>query len=245
MDDEILINLNSENAFRLNGSYLSNVVFNTPSLLKREDEIVYSKITVLNCQIPVSFYIINYSNNILSYTVASVPYSITITVGNYTGNNLITELQTKFNANGHSMTITLNSLNGILTFSNSSFNFTFLVSSSCYSVLGFVDDLTSSSFSLTLTYPLNLLGQKKIKIVSKNLATKNYDSGVGSVLASIPITNSSFGLILWENTTGFSNILQPNVINTIDISLLDENNNYLNFNNQNWLITLRLSNVRK
>jgi hypothetical protein len=38
----------------------------------------------------------------------------------------ITELQTQFLLNGHTFIITLNTINGILTFSTTSLNFTFL-----------------------------------------------------------------------------------------------------------------------
>jgi hypothetical protein len=38
-----------------------------------------------------------------------------------------------------------------------------------------------------------------------------------------------------------TNILQARTLNTIDISLVDENSNYLDFNNCDWSMTLCLS----
>ena len=38
-----------------------------------------------------------------------------------------------------------------------------------------------------------------------------------------------------------TNILQARTLNTIDISLVDENNNFLDFNNCDWSMTITLS----
>ena len=60
-----LINLNSEDAtFKYNSTFLSNVAFSFPSILKDENNILYVEGGILNCQIPQSFYGLNYSNNI-------------------------------------------------------------------------------------------------------------------------------------------------------------------------------------
>ena len=83
IEDSVIINLNSNNASSLNGTFLSNLVWTTNGVLKDESNIMYCTISVANAQIPVSFYSVNYTNNVLNYTIASADYSITITVGNY------------------------------------------------------------------------------------------------------------------------------------------------------------------
>jgi len=160
IEDSIIINLNSADANSLNDSFLSNLEWNTNGILKDESNILYCTISVLNCQIPVSFYIVNYTNNILNYQIASVDYSITITVGNYSTKPFINELTTRFLANGHTFTITLNGINGYLTFSMPSTNFTFLSTSTSNSLIGFVTDTTSVSNTLTMPFPMSLLGIK-------------------------------------------------------------------------------------
>ena len=65
--DNRIITLNSQDGEKLNGTYLSNIHFNFSGLLKEDPNLIRSYITVLNAQIPVSFYIIDETNNILNY----------------------------------------------------------------------------------------------------------------------------------------------------------------------------------
>ena len=240
IEDSVIINLNSNNAQSLNDTFLSNLVWQTNGVLKDEPNIMYCTISVANVQIPVSFYSVNYTNNILNYTIASIDYSITITVGNYNSDTFITELQTQFLLNGHTFIITLNTINGILTFSTVSLNFTFLSTSTCKSLLGFTTNSTSTSFSLQMSYPLNLLGIKKLKLCSHLLTTSNLDPTAGNLLFAIPNKVPAYEMIAWENTSNIVSILKVKQIDVIDIQILDENDAFINFNNQPCLITLRL-----
>ena len=71
--DNILITLNSASANLLNSTLKSSVSFNFIGLLKEDDDIVRIYISVINAQIPMSFYVITSSNN---YYVASSGYDI-------------------------------------------------------------------------------------------------------------------------------------------------------------------------
>jgi len=242
LDDSILINLNSQNGLLLNGTYLSNILFSVNGILKQDDSLIYSKISLLSAQIPVSWTTINLTNNTLYYTISSVNFSITISTGNYSGYTLITELQSLFLANGHNFSINININTGILTFTNAITNFTFLSSSTAKEIIGFSSNLTSSSLTLTMPFPSNTLGIKQIKIISKALPVSNYDSSQSSVLAVIPVDSTS--MINYVNHTGIGHILKTHHLTTMDIQMVDENNNYINFNNINWSMTLVLSNFR-
>jgi hypothetical protein len=55
---------------------------------------------VLNAQFPVSFYIIDDTNNILNYTDGITKNDITISIGNYNGNQMVTALNAGFTTNG-------------------------------------------------------------------------------------------------------------------------------------------------
>ena len=74
--DNRIITLNSQDGDKLNGTYLSNIHFNFSGLLKDEKNLIRSYITVLNAQIPVSFYIIDETNNIFNYIDDSVNKTI-------------------------------------------------------------------------------------------------------------------------------------------------------------------------
>ena len=172
-----LVNINSADALiKNNGTYNSDVVFKFPGLVKPEQHITSVQFQLLNAQLPVSFYNINYTNNTLNYQISSINYTITASPGNYNINSLATQLIAKFLTNGHTFTITINKQNGIITLATPATNFILQVSS-MFSVLGLLlSNHISSSFSLTADYPLNLLGITKIKIQSVNLNICNADS---------------------------------------------------------------------
>ncbi|NBW11831.1 MAG: hypothetical protein EBR82_27745 [Caulobacteraceae bacterium] len=95
-----LITLNSDYGLRLNGNYLSSMVFNFTGLLKQDSTIISSNVCAINAQFPVSFYIINETNNTLFYTLDETTFkSISIPAANYTANSLFTAMITAFNAN--------------------------------------------------------------------------------------------------------------------------------------------------
>ena len=240
--DSKLVNINSSNAFvKNNGTYNSDVLFKFPGLIKPEQHITSIQFQLVDAQIPVSFYNINYTNNTLNYQISSVNYSITASVGNYNFNTLATELISKFLANGHVFTISINKQNGIITLATPATNFILQVSS-MFSVLGlFLSNHTSSSFSQSADYPLNLLGITKIKIQSTNLNTYNVDSsanGFSNNIGLIPVDQPSFGLIIYENKSSSKFVLRDNRVDEIDIQLVDQNNSLINFNNIDWNLTI-------
>lgn len=248
--DMRFINLNSSNAVQNNGTFLSDVRFNFQSVFQEQDNIDYVTVGVLNAQIPVSFYTINYTNDTIRLIYGGNTYNIAITRGNYNGNSLITELVRQFSLVGFTMGIEISRITGIMTFTSlNSISFSF-GSSSLYSILGFVNGVTynSATSQIIAPYPLNLLGIKRLRINSSALSTNTYDSvtmGVSSNLASIPVNVASFGLIDYVNNSNAFPILSANNVTYIDIQIVDENNNLINFNGINWTITLQLNIFRK
>ena len=244
-----LININSANALiKNNGTYNSDVVFKFPGLVKPEQHISSVQFQLVDVVLPVSFYNINYTNNTLSYQISSVNYTITATPGNYNFNSLASQMISKFLANGHTFTITINKQTGIIFLATPATNFILQVSS-MFSVLGLLlSNHTSSSFSLTADYPLNLLGITKIKIQSINLNTYNVDSsnnGNSNNIGLIPVDQPSFGLIVYENKSSSKFLLRDNRVDEIDLQLLDQNNNLINFNNLDWSLTILIETIRE
>jgi hypothetical protein len=107
--------LSSNHGRTLNGSYLSNVVFDFKSILTDDEDIIQTQISLDNAQIPVSFYTINYTNNILAYRANGVYGTITIPVGNYNFNSLSRKIEVLFNALTIPITITIDKVTGIIT----------------------------------------------------------------------------------------------------------------------------------
>jgi hypothetical protein len=223
------------------------VIFRLPGLLKKESDIKHVQYQIVDSQIPVSFYNVNYTNNVLNYQISSVNYSITASPGNYSFTSLATNLISQFLTNGHVFTISINKNNGIVTFFSAT-NFTFLLGSSMFSILGLDATTSSTSFHLTCVYPFNILGVTKIKIVSQFFNSYNIDSannGLSNNLALIPIDQPSFGLVVYENKSNSKYTLRTDTLDEIDIQIFDQNNNLINFNNIDWQITILMEITRE
>lgn len=243
-EDIRLINLYSQSASTyLNGTLKSNVSFNFKNILRDEPDIIYSTIGVVNAQIPVSYYTINEYNDVLATGLGNV----SITRGNYNASTLRTELQTRLIAVGITgMVVTINSSTGRLVFT-ASIPFSFLPSSS-FDILGF-DNTTYTSVANVINAPylLNLLGIQQLRISSNALACSNSNStqmGESNLIAVIQSTAPPFGMILYANQTSYS-VLRSKNISLIDIQILDEDGNFVDFNNIDWTISLQLTLFRK
>lgn len=245
--DSRLISLNSSDALlKNNGTFLSDVIFRLPGLLKKESDIRHVQYQVVDSQIPVSFYNVNYTNNVLNYQIASTNYSISADVGNYSFTSLATNLISKFLTNGHIFTITINKQNGIVTFSTTATNFIFQ-SGSIFNILGLTGSKNSTSFNLICDFPFNVLGITKIKIVSQLFNSYNIDSannGLSNNLALIPVDQPSFGLIVYENKSNSKYTLRTETLDEIDLQFYDQNNNLINFNNIDWQLTILMEITR-
>ena len=254
--DTKIISLNTESAGLKNGSYLSSVSFNLQGLLKDEPDIIHRQITLQNAQLPVSFYIVNYTNKTFVIKFGATDYTITIPVGNYNANTLITAIQSAIlTATTNVVSVAISKISGIFTFT-SSLAFTLRSSLSTFTmrtILGLDrTDLVATfttSYNATLPYPCNLLGTKLIQVNSPVISGNNYSSnlnGQTTLLATIPVQAPSFGLILYFDTGDTRVSFNNNNLDGIDIDIIDaETGQYINFNNCNWTMTLLLHITRK
>jgi hypothetical protein len=237
-DETILINLNSKDAIKNNGSFLSDVYFNFKNIIKDMDDVLEIQVTVSNAQIPYSFYNVNVYNNVLAGTYNATPFTLTLTRGNYNATNLISEIQTQFtNAGITGTTITISNITGTLQITVSSGTLILTSNgSTIYKVLGLENGIDYTA-PFTAPYPLNLLGTLRLRICSYELITYNLDSTNMTslnVLATVPIEAPTFGVILYDNITNIKTRLNNNQLDGFDILILDDDNNPINFNNVNW-----------
>jgi len=249
-----LITLNTRYATKINGTALSSVEFPFKGILKEEDNIVSANICVMNAQLAVSWYTINSSNNQFRYD----SNWITIPNGNYNANSLITVLTSLMNAviPASVTSIVLSSSTGRLTFTfvaSRSLNFPTTFSTGGtgnfnYLIMGATSGSTLTGTSITLPYPLNLLGINRLAIRSSRLLIGSYNSfdmGAGINLATIPIDQPPWGLVNYSNQTDLNKaVLNVKYIDIIDIQIADENNVLIDFNNTNWTMTLVLEVIR-
>ena len=199
-------------------------------------------LSVVSCLIPYSFYNINSSNNILQYSFDAITIStLTIPIGNYNVNNLLTVLKNNISSG---FTITYDSIKNKFTFSHTTTNFMFMSSSTCLQILGFTPSVTVSSLSLSLTSIncVNVYNIKNIQ-VNSNLITYNINKLQKNnycILCSVPITCTPFSLIEYINRTNFKTNLFLNRISNIKIKLTDDNGNLIDLNGCHYSITLQL-----
>lgn len=243
-----IITLNSKYGIQLNGTYKSNLLFNFQKILSDREHILKSYITVVNAQIPYSFYVITDLNNKLTISgLGIVTKTIYITKGNYNANSFITELKSKFADQGIIFNyITFDRNTGILSFESSIFiNYYFTSDSTLLNVLGTTSDIISTGIFYTCLYPLNLLGVNKLSIVSEKLSVLSVSSNnfsYSNILVTIPCDIAPYSLISYTSQSEQNkNLLTVRYINEIDIQIVDENNNFINMNNLDWTMTLVLS----
>lgn len=248
-----LIVLNSKNGIQRNSTYLSDMLFNFQNILSDDDTIISSNISVMNAQIPVSFYIINETNYYLQIESSS-PFKRTgmeIPFGNYNANTLVSYINSKLLADGNTIVVSFNSVNGKLVFTGGG-GVTVSTDTTDLAIRDIIGWRTTSYVSgsspLTMPYPLNLLGVKKISIKSQLLGITSFDSGTNQniCLTTIPNNNAPFTMINYSNQTNLNkSLIRVRKIDAIDIIIEDENGNKINFNGVDWTITLVLENIRK
>lgn len=256
--DKRIINLYSANGTLFNGNLNSRVQFQFTDMLHDKD-LAFAEIGVINAEIPVSFYVINEYNNTLTveYQLPLEPLTttttLTMTKGNYTATNFITTFLTLLEQVTSITTpietavfITLDRNTGRLLIS---IDATFLASlafrgGSMFSIMGFVADFVVSGTATSPPNPINLLGINKISIKSDRIATYNYDSavqGFSNTLTTIEVDSPPYGIILYKNTSLVYNILRVRDLDIFTIELTDEKGNPIDFNGQEWSITLGLN----
>ena len=239
INDSRQIHLNTNGATKNNSSFNSDVLFNIPNLIKKQNYILYNTIRIIHCEIPFSFYIINEYNNLLALSTGN----ISITYGNYNANSFMTALSLLLPTN---MTITLNSSNGKFTLNYNS-SFSILPTSTIHKIMGFSKKTTYSSTSnkIILPYPANFLGTNNVYIKSPNLILDNYNTSTKDyiTLSNIPVNVPPFGIIQYLNQTGSKNLVKNIQMNNLEIQITDDDNNLIDFNNLEWSITIEIESI--
>ena len=243
-----IINLSSQNGIKNNAELNSDVLFTFRNIYSRQNEEDKVFISVLNAQIPYSFYNINIYNNVLNMTVDGVSKILNLTKTNYNSSTLISEITAQLALQSVTdIAITYSGTTGKLTFTKTSGTFSINGSSTISKVLGFIEGTTYNSVAQVITAPnpLNLLGILKIKIQSHALNTISFDSAGGNtnknILAVLPIEVGNFGLIQYDNLSNLEIPLNVKMINAIDIQLYGDDGNLINFNGIDWSISLVLN----
>ena len=204
-----------------------------------------------------SFYNINQYNNTWFYDAGGPELFITIPVGQYNVTQLITAIEGEFLSDGLVVNVTedtlthkfeiqmsANPLRIYKTRPNGELN-------PIHRVVGFRDDLTATPL-LSYTCPAlhDLTGVRTVNVTSETLAgghgvTSRNTGNKLALLDTIPIT-VAFGQAQSHDPTDlqldsidYDQVLSNNM-STVDITLRDADNNVLNSNGLNFVLTLKL-----
>ena len=192
-----------------------------------------------------SLYNVNEYNSRLSLTVNGTTYINTFPYGNYNSSTLATAFASLFSASGFS--ITFNRLTNAFTIVHTTYTFTLNSGSSIGQVMGFSNSTSYASTlkSLVLPFCCNFNGFQNLNIHLTNLATQNFDSYnacFSTIVQSVPIIPNCTTINFMKQFE-YQFPIYTNNIDYIEIALLDDRENELNFMNGQWNMTLCFSSV--
>ena len=248
VEETLQIYLNSKYANRYNSSTSDIDFYFSPFQIPSQYHI---HLSVQSAQIPYSFYNVNIRNNTLNFYVNNQQpmISTSVPIGNYTVTTLVSTLNSLLAS--YNFTVTYLPITNKISFTNPN-SFTFDGSSAIFPIIGFYSTgslvpINNSPYNLTSNAVVNLQTQQCINICT-NFGTSNINSIDGqqsSILASIPINAPPYGTINYSNYSLTNKVnLYSNLFSSINIKLLDQDNNLLDLNNQHYSLTLQFDIVK-
>lgn len=240
--EKIQIILNSKTADQYLNNNTTDCIFKIPIIeVKRRHK---AHISLTDAVIPYSFYNVNETNDKLNYVLNEITYNIEIEHANYNITTLIQYLTLNMDSG---FTISYNSSTNKITFTHSTYEFTFLDSSTCQELLGFIENVSYSSDSLILrsVIGINFFTIRNIQIASSNFILNNINTATpnkASIITSIPVNCNMGGIINYNNINNISSLVHEITnINNLHIQILDQDGDLLNLNGLHWSINLLLT----
>jgi len=239
------IYLNSANAdIYLNNTMKSNLTFFFEDPLTFDKHSMTKKFSIVNAQFPVSYYLINNSNNQISISIQGASAIVYIfPVGNYNINQFIAQWYISI---GSLWVLSYSSITNKITFTYPfSFSFSYL-SNSIMSILGFnkpYSFYSSVNGIIISPYAINFGGILKLDVKTSSFNVSNMDSyqkGRNNTIASIPVNSVQNGYIMYNNFTNYNSMFRNSQISDLNIMIQDEFNNFIDFNNCDWSITVQI-----
>lgn len=247
--DSYLVVLDSRNAEEyLNGSQHSKVVFDVKYPIQIPKDCIYMTWVVNSFTCPVSWYLINDTNDSLRYMINSNVYAVNFVHGNYNVKTFMTQFLSQMPVG---FTISLDSITNRFTIGYTQ-AFALLTDSTLMSVIGGSSTTTYQSLfsnALQMPYPCNFAGLNSFNIKCNNIRTDNLDSydkcSTSPIIASVPINASQNGVIYYEKRNDFEFEVKSSCIESLEISIEDDLGNNIDLNNQHWHLTLQVNYIRE
>jgi hypothetical protein len=233
---EVSIFLNSKN--RTSGS-TSN--FNA-RLIKGLKNV--HRIQLRSVEVPISYYTVNSTNNTLKFS-NQVPteFTVTFSEGNYSAIELAAEIETKMKVVSSNMTVVFNDNTLKFTFANNGNDFRLFDSvTTCQSLIGLEND-TGTVTTYTSTKIVNISGPNHLYILSSELTSGRdmaiVDNDYREIAFRVPIKEVFGSINNYEPTSAqYLNYNTDHLLQQIDLKIVDEEFNEMNFNGLEWNIEL-------
>jgi hypothetical protein len=196
-------------------------------------------VSVIDAEIPYSFYNITTKNN----TLVINNIEISINPQNYSAFNIVDAFNEKFTIEGLDIVMSFNDNNNKFSLL-SAISFT-IDSTTMIKELG-MDDLPQTTNTYISNKVCNLAGTSSIYIRSDNMNIQNINSfgKTNGVLSKVLVNTSPGNFIFFEPSTPQYFIL-GNSLNFINIQLLNDDNEFIDFNGLDWSLTLSIEYFRK
>lgn len=245
IDNSYLLFIRSKEVVQLTSNFNSNMKIDLQSGISRNNALQDIHLQLNSCEIPHSFY--NFSSNLQNINLyVDGSSSLVLTEQHYD----IYELVAFITASSFPYSATFDSQKNKITLTNTdatshTINFSQTDSLKLSTALGFnqTDRVVGSGASLTSDFSVNLNTIHSI-FVHTNLAVNNVitttNGNIRNIIQKIPV-KSMYGEIINYSPTeniNFSGVLNTNEIKSLEISLRDQNDLLIDFNNVNFEISL-------
>ena len=238
-----IFNISSQSGTKNNGSKNSNIDYYLPNFVSntQDDDIIAVYLSIKNAEIPMSFYLVNEYNNIIS--INNVLY--TLTQGNYNVKTFIVALKALLGVN---YTITYNSITFKITItSTTSFTINYLKTTmeqflGISSTSDTISVLSNGLYTITSPYVVNFLPLQKIHIRS-NIPFdnfNNYDKSNDILLSIQNNANNLAGVILYNNDTNLKYLVNEKDVSNFTLRITDNKNRELDLNNIDFFLTFTI-----
>lgn len=230
---------NISSATATNGSFKSIVNVQLPDLTFHLDNIQNAYLSVNHCEVANSFYVVNYTNDVI--VINSIAY--TLPRGNYNVNTFMAQLLLLIPAG---FGITYSSITTKFTFTNTTADFTINGSSplsTINKVIGLgTTDITSTALTLTLPFVVNFLPIPRINFRSNFLKLNNFSTTDNSSDIFLSLQNNApqNSVINYANQTSTKNLIEDKNITAFVVTVTDDYNRLINFNNVDWYMTIQI-----
>jgi len=221
-------------------NYKSKIVFDLPNFIVPDDSVDYIEVSIPYAVIPCSFFQINESNNMLVVLENTVTTTYVFEEGNYNADEFMIDFRALLPSR---FSITLDKVNLKFTITNSTYDFSFLDTSTVDFVMGFSGTVESTGGILTMPRVCNFMSLPRVLIHCAELGTGT-DSNFNDIILAVPNNSRANSNIVYTNTN-IKTLVKVDNLSQLTFSITDDEGNLLNFHGISSFWTLQLDVYRK